>query len=448
MGTFILNSFGGRAKHIFVVATAILGFALASTPVFADTDMFSFGYTISSAGVITAPFPDPAPWDSIKGSWFVCSGVYGSGCGSPLMAGTIAKSTDGFHTLSSVFGSQHMGNNWGDFCAAFGESPCTTSGPSIATDGNYFLEFVASTTSTTYGYPAIAYMNLNRSGGVWAYSPPFSSTQSFIQSLIPENGSTTASSFSIQSTVYNADDGYSGINFILQNLEAPLESTASTSQFSGFIPFVASGFNNLSTSTPSLLYGRYLLTVSLVGSSSVPTSLVAQKSSQFTVVRSSLPSNIDTPDFASTTAPGGVLTACNSTSSPTIIEGIGCTLQNIFVQTTQFLFYPSSVAVSQYSQLPQQLSMKIPFVYLFNVQQIVASSTASASTSTIATFTYTTATSSPFHFSVVLFSPALLQEYINGTLAVLIKTLLTAAVLLEMLWYIWNRIRHLIQVKA
>lgn len=192
------------------------------------------------------------------------------------------------------------------------------------------------------------------------------------------------------------------------------------------IPIIQNGFQQLSTTTV-LSQGLYWGIVSLRANETFFTS----KNFQFTVLSSSG----DLNDYLE------VMTASSST------EPFCSDPSNILVSFGCFMVKPSPSSLSQFYQLPTLMNNKIPFVYYYDIKNIIASSSLSSATSSLGIASLVSASSSPVSYNIEIFSPTLLRRFIPDSLAEIFRTILTASVWIGVGYYFWKRIPTLLHPK-
>jgi len=192
------------------------------------------------------------------------------------------------------------------------------------------------------------------------------------------------------------------------------------------IPITTNGYQQVSTTTV-LSQGLYWGIVSLRANETFFTS----KNFQFTVLSSSG----DLNDYLE------VMTASSST------EPFCSDPSNILVSFGCFMVKPSPSSLSQFYQLPTLMNNKIPFVYYYDIKNIIASSSLSSATSSLGTASLVSASSSPISYNIPIFSPTLLRRFIPDSLAEIFRTLLTASVWIGVGYCFWKRIPTLLHSK-
>jgi len=290
-------------------------------------------------------------------------------------------------------------------------------------DGDYWVDVTSSTAGSVY-------FVATRSSGVWSTSsyPSADQTERII-SFSPATGSTTVStSVFVEATVWN--ESSSAVRFTFQNFD-----------FNGSIlPVVltlpaVSGQVSTST-TVTLGKGFYLGTVQMLRDDG---SVVDSRSFSFTVVESAIEnysSFATSTNIASTTLP----TCSGSTTTGLLgsLYNFGC-----------FLVVPSPAAIAQFGTLADSIKTRIPFVYFYQIRDIVASSSASAASSTLGSFTLSIGTTTdPIHINAVLFSPATIRYFIPDFLASAFQTVALASLWLGFAWYLYHRGRNLLAEKT
>jgi len=103
-----------------------------------------------------------------------------------------------------------------------------------------------------------------------------------------------------------------------------------------------------------------------------------------------------------------------------------------------FLIVPPASVTNSFSSSTDNLKTKIPFSYFYSLQSDIASST--VSTSTVPVMSITMPSSSPIHFTAVLFSSSTITEFIPSSALNAFRLLAEAAIWLSVAWAIYKKI--------
>jgi len=135
-------------------------------------------------------------------------------------------------------------------------------------------------------------------------------------------------------------------------------------------------------------------------------------------------------DSASTT-----LSSCTGTSTNVFFAPLinfGC-----------FLVIPSPQSISNFTNLTQVAQTKIPFVYFYNIRDIISSSTQATSSPLTDTYLTIGTSTDPFHINVEIFSVNFLRHFLSPEVCAKIRLVTTAILWFELIYYMWHRVPKL-----
>jgi len=300
-------------------------------------------------------------------------------------------------------------------------------------DGVYYL--YSSTVGASCGtnrtnceINATARVAYTRSGGVWTSDYVPDTTERIISVDSPVGIVNSPVTFTI--VLWNEESTQVKIN--LTNYDASLSLLPITLGLPAVSGLVST------TTTTVLSNGLYSATAQLVHSDG---SVVDSFLFSFTVGESAFRGTL----YASSTA------AASTTSAICSDEEVASTSPFVrpFLKFGCALVVPSPIAIDQFKNLSEVIKTKIPFVYFYDIQNIVASSSANAASSTLGTFTLVIGTTTDvFHLNVVLFSPATIRYFIPDNLASTLSVVVLASVWLGFAWYLYRRITALLADKT
>lgn len=398
----------GRAGAMI---TIVAGFFFIAQPAHADpTGYTQMQVTISNGNEITFVTPDVP-------NEIVCPTVGGNALAARVYIGSYPDrttlATDGGYISGTCF---NQAWTWSTVSLT-SPWPLEQNDSQPFPDGDYWFDVYSNLN------PAF-YYNFSISGGnIIPPVPP--STVPRIISFTPGNGSVVSSgSVLLSADIYNASSTL--IRFSLQNFDTAF-------QYAPFdLDIIFSGDGTVSD-TVSLSDGYYFGTISMLNDDG---SVVDTEVTNFTVGQSSYGglSFASTSPLASTT-----LATCTGTSTSGFfypLINFGC-----------FLVVPSPASIAQYSNLITLAKDRIPFVYFYNVSQVI-SSTTNATTSSFGTTVFTFGSpSSTFYGTTTVFDQSMLRHFIPDSVANIFRQVTTALLWLEFAWYVYRRAPSLFKSK-
>jgi len=264
--------------------------------------------------------------------------------------------------------------------------------------------------------------------GIWSLASSTTglfSTEARIIDVVPQYDEVVASTtIGFAVTIFN--DSAENVKITLQNMDDGLPA------FSGglstyYLPTAGYGLQTLYGTTTVRVGYNYGGAVLSGGDSGGLGNLAFPVG--FTAVGSSY-DNINFPDVVPAIA--------TSTAS--------CNNGNLFQSALCFVFVPSPASINNFSLLASSTHDKIPFAYFYETRDLLLNTSHTASSSLGSLSLNIGSSSSPFPSSVVtMFSPTTLRRFISDNVSNAIRTVTTAGLWIEFLWFLWHRSRSLIR---